>query len=960
VSAVEKKRWNALVVVVGLVVGLLAVGGVARISEREALAAGLSGKHTICHRTHSTTNPYRKITVSKNAVFANATGTLETGVSRHPRHDEYPFDNLDSANPKGELSAAELTAGGIAVTAAGDADGDTIANSTDTDFFGVGVPTLDGSNNISSIQVKFTDNVFRGAWFSATPPLPANQKKWGDIIPPLNLDDSKPWLNYSLGGLGRTLFSSPTGCRAMSAAQYYLVETVEGGRNPKEVLADLDEQGANEDKALLAELPGGTFAALCADTNNDNVCDSDPNIGVLSAVSAVTSPYSDTDSDSNPEMNGTCTVGQTNFRAEFRYAPSGQLGSGTQVTIDKGTFTLANGTDSQTFTHELTGLTLGAAYDYRLVCITDPSSTDFVAELDGGVRSFTVGVAPMVITAPTLTVNQGDTLPNLITGWTQNPVAGGAVPTASNVTCSIVGNTYTVNSLPGSTHEIECANGSATGYTILYVNSTFTVGGSMVITAPTITVGQGDPLPSLAGWTQSPVSGGGVPAATNVTCSVLNSSYSSASPVGSSHVIRCANGSATGYTISYVDSTFTVGPAQNSNSNNSQTTTTTVKRNGPPARPNPGGNNGGGNGGPPVTDPRTNDADPIEEKVVVQVGPTLPGGGGGSGGSLRVAPQPNEPALELLDASIEDPEYEIDVVRSGTDYNKPETWVKDGFGDECWKIEPGGSSYVLPNPPTPPSGRTGAVYSTIKVKAGSLTSDDPDFQVNTVFVDPAPDTMVWPDSNKDGVFNPGGRTGDKEISHIILCVKFGGSSSPTTTAAPGASTSTTTAAPGASTSTTTAAPGGSTSTTTAAPGGSTSTTTAAPGGSTSTTTAAPGGSTSTTTAAPAIPTTSVPEAPPEIEIAVRRVQTVPDDSTTTSTSSGPRNRKISLVVTNGFKQSTLEIVVDLERFVMTAGNVPLPTLPKTGSTSNQPIQLALATVAFGAFLVVLRRRLRTV
>ncbi|MEN9803923.1 MAG: hypothetical protein RIS41_770, partial [Actinomycetota bacterium] len=319
--------------------------------------------------------------------------------------------------------------------------------------------------------------------------------------------------------------------------------------------------------------------------------------------------------------------------------------------------------------------------------------------------------------------------------------------------------------------------------------------------------------------------------------------------------------------------------------------------------------------------------------------------------------------------------YEIDVVRSGTDYNKPETWVKDGFGDECWKIEPGGSSYVLPNPPTPPSGRTGAVYSAIKVKAGSLTSDDPNFQVNTVFVDPAPDTMVWPDSNKDGVFNPGGRTGDKEISHIILCVKFGGSSSPTTTAAPGAPTttaapgaSTTTAAPGAST--TTAAPGAST--TTAAPGASTSTaapgastTTAAPGA--STTTAAPGGSTttaapgaSTTTAAPAIPTTSVPEAPPEIEIAVRRVQTVPDDSTTTSTSSGPRNRKISLVVTNGFKQSTLEIVVDLERFVMTAGNVPLPTLPKTGSTSNQPIQLALATVAFGAFLVVLRRRLRTV
>ena len=103
----------------------------------------------------------------------------------------------------------------------------------------------------------------------------------------------------------------------------------------------------------------------------------------------------------------------------------------------------------------------------------------------------------------------------------------------------------------------------------------------------------------------------------------------------------------------------------------------------------------------------------------------------------------------------------------------------------------------------------------------------------------------------------------------------------------------------------------------------------------------------------------MPESTGEIEVVVRRSQSFSDGSTTTS-SSGPRNRKISLVVTNGFKQSTLEIVVDLDRFVMTAGNVPLPQLPKTGSSSNQPIQLALATIAFGAFLVIVRRRLRVV
>ena len=111
-------------------------------------------------------------------------------------------------------------------------------------------------------------------------------------------------------------------------------------------------------------------------------------------------------------------------------------------------------------------------------------------------------------------------------------------------------------------------------------------------------------------------------------------------------------------------------------------------------------------------------------------------------------------------------------------------------------------------------------------------------------------------------------------------------------------------------------------------------------------------------APPALPTTSVPDTTGEIQVDIRRRQGLP--TTTSSVADGPRNRRITLTVTNGFKQSRLVLDVDLNRFVLSGGNVPLPHLPKTGSDSDQPIQMALAAVAFGAFLVVVRRRLRKI
>ena len=80
--------------------------------------------------------------------------------------------------------------------------------------------------------------------------------------------------------------------------------------------------------------------------------------------------------------------------------------------------------------------------------------------------------------------------------------------------------------------------------------------------------------------------------------------------------------------------------------------------------------------------------------------------------------------------------------------NKVSSWCKIGQ-----KISPGGSSWVVDGS-----------YSQIIVKAGSGK------YANTVFGEPPKvGQTVWADTNGDGVYNPGGKGGDKGISHIILC-----------------------------------------------------------------------------------------------------------------------------------------------------------------------------------------------
>ena len=69
-------------------------------------------------------------------------------------------------------------------------------------------------------------------------------------------------------------------------------------------------------------------------------------------------------------------------------------------------------------------------------------------------------------------------------------------------------------------------------------------------------------------------------------------------------------------------------------------------------------------------------------------------------------------------------------------------------------MSPGGSSYVLP----------AGTYSKVIVKAGSGQF------ANTIFAaPPVAGQTVWADTNGNWTYDPGGRGGDKGISHVILC-----------------------------------------------------------------------------------------------------------------------------------------------------------------------------------------------
>jgi len=162
-----RAAWSA---VLAAALGVVAVAGISDLSESPASAA-VSAKHTICHRTASTTNPYRRITVSINAIYSGNSGGFKN--AKHPIHNNYVFKTYD-ANSNGILSGAELTSLAAVHPYTNTFFGFPGSRITETNgtVSAVTLVTFDGNST------RTTDNVFRSSIA-----YPAQQKKWGDIIP---------------------------------------------------------------------------------------------------------------------------------------------------------------------------------------------------------------------------------------------------------------------------------------------------------------------------------------------------------------------------------------------------------------------------------------------------------------------------------------------------------------------------------------------------------------------------------------------------------------------------------------------------------------------------------------------------------------------------------------------------------------------------------------------------------
>lgn len=404
-----------------------------------------------------------------------------------------------------------------------------------------------------------------------------------------------------------------------------------------------------------------------------------------------------------------------------------------------------------------------------------------------------------------------------------------------------------------------------------------------------------------------------------------------------------STGLATNYVITYLTGTLTVSAASTTTSSSSGSTTAASATTNAPTTT------------APKVDPRKTTDNPF-----VNISAEPKPNGKSTGGSLSID---GDPSMQVLSVTSNDPTVTVDVTKTGVEYNKPETWVAEGFGDECWKFEPGGSSYILPAVPTPPSGKT-SYYSMVKVKAGSITSTDPNFQVNTIFPNPVGGDRVWPDSNRNGVYDAGGKNGDKDISHVIVCVRHGVAPSATTTV-PSSPTGSTTSTTAGGSSTTTAPSGTSTSTTPAATTGSTQSTSAST--STTASTVAGGGTGTTTT----LPIDANDTDGPQDNIVIRVQSEVPTNEPVVISlrlTTGTEESVVKLTVNPG----TMEVrkvqaqsvsVVDVVETLATTSAVvrsaksAKAVLPATGSNSSPMLPWVAFLVGLGIAIRFLGRRL---
>lgn len=172
-------------------------------------------KITICHRTHSTTNPYRMITISKSA----ANGPLNVNASGQTPSSG---DHAGVIHNKHKAGGSELV-------------------EWDPDF-----PTYNTKSGASNAPVVLADNPVRV--FDPNFSYPANQKMWEDIIPPFtNGGVNYAGLNWTEKGkaiyYGLTLNGVNYAgiCKTMGSLEFYNSENA-AGESANNILDDIKDQ----------------------------------------------------------------------------------------------------------------------------------------------------------------------------------------------------------------------------------------------------------------------------------------------------------------------------------------------------------------------------------------------------------------------------------------------------------------------------------------------------------------------------------------------------------------------------------------------------------------------------------------------------------------------------------------------------------------------------------------------
>ena len=149
------------------------------------------------------------------------------------------------------------------------------------------------------------------------------------------------------------------------------------------ILADLNEQAANEDVALLAAL-GGSFTLA--------------NLASWNTAVTVTTNAATLATSTSATLNGSLTVGTTSTLPKFQYGTSPTLATSTTIAA-----TPSPVTGTATVTALLTGLSPSTVY-YFMVTGTTNAGTDTEGVLTGAILSFTTSAAATTTTvAPTTT-----------------------------------------------------------------------------------------------------------------------------------------------------------------------------------------------------------------------------------------------------------------------------------------------------------------------------------------------------------------------------------------------------------------------------------------------------------------------------------------------------------------------------------------------------------------------------